>query len=223
MDNITTTRLLQLVSSSLPTGSFSYSQGLEWAAEVGWIHGSETIKEWLLDTLSNSLTFIDIPLLQNMHLAIQKNDQQLLDQLCDILLACRESHELQEEERIRGRAMSRLLDDLQIIPSPQWLKVTARSQLAGYAMAISQWEIPISQAALGYLWSWLENQVLTGIKIIPLGQTQGQVLLTEIGESLPAFVKKGLSLSLEEVGSSCPALALASSQHETQYTRIYRS
>ncbi|MEN9435068.1 MAG: hypothetical protein RLZZ422_2657, partial [Pseudomonadota bacterium] len=30
-------RLMHLVSPSLPIGSFTYSQGIEWAVEYGWI------------------------------------------------------------------------------------------------------------------------------------------------------------------------------------------
>jgi urease accessory protein len=166
---------------------------------------------------------VDLPILHHMHLAIRKNNTQLLAQHIDLLLACRESHEMQEEERNRGKAMASLLDSLHLFPSPSWKEVTARSQLAGYAMALVGWGVPIYQGALGYLWSWLENQVMAGIKIIPLGQTQGQKLLLEIGEILPPLVERTLFLTVEEVGSTSPALAIASSQHETQYTRIYRS
>ncbi|MCG8036223.1 MAG: urease accessory protein UreF, partial [Candidatus Thiodiazotropha taylori] len=77
--------------------------------------------------------------------------------------------------------------------------------------------------AEGYLWSWLENMTLAGVKIIPLGQMAGQRILQACIEQIPDLVRTGLSLHDEEIGLSSPAQAIASSLHETQYTRIYRS
>ena len=96
-------------------------------------------------------------------------------------------------------------------------------QLAGYAFAAEQWKIELQDAALGYLWGWLENITLSGVKLIPLGQTAGQQVLAELSEAIPGIVDEGLRLPDDQIGASCTAMAIASSLHETQYTRLFRS
>jgi len=216
-------RLLQLVSPTLPTGSFSYSQGLEWAVEAGWVRDGESLRLWLDDCLHRALARVDIPILGRMHRACAERDLAGIEYYGDLLLACRESKELRAEEGQRGRAMAVLLAGLGLVPDECWSRVLSRSQLAGFAFGAASWGIGAEQAALGYLWAWLENQVIAGVKIIPLGQTTGQQLLLELGGLLPEVASRGLVLLEEEIGASCPALALASSCHENQYTRLYRS
>jgi len=216
-------RLLHLASPTLPTGAFSYSQGLEWAVENGWVSDSISLEEWLLDLAEHSMVFVDIPVLARMYRAIKKCDAVELNCWIDTLLACRESSELQEEEQTRGRALGTLLKNLDVLGPEIPLSILKRSQLAGYVLAAIRWDIHMKDAALGYIWAWLENQVITGIKLVPLGQTQGQQLLIKIISELPDIVEKGLEISDNEIGTSSPALALACSRHETQYTRLYRS
>lgn len=223
MVDLSQIRLMQLVSPSLPTGGFSYSQGLEWAVETGWVQDGEGLKKWLLGILYSSLSYVDIPILKRMYHCCNIKNLKELESLCANLLACRESFEMQQEESNRGRAMASLMDGLGMVYDHNWKKILAKSQLAGFCFAAVSWNIPMEKAASGYLWAWLENQVLAGVKIIPLGQTEGQRLLVELGTTIPQTLETGLALGFDEIGASSPALALASSLHETQYTRIYRS
>ncbi|MGB5737632.1 MAG: urease accessory UreF family protein, partial [Thiohalocapsa sp.] len=75
----------------------------------------------------------------------------------------------------------------------------------------------------GYAWAWAENLVLAGIKIVPLGQRQGQQVLQRLAARIPSAVESALLLADDEIGASNPALAIASANHETQYTRLFRS
>ena len=83
--------------------------------------------------------------------------------------------------------------------------------------------ISIKKLLLGYSWSWLENQVAATVKIIPLGQTDGQKLLNEIIKKIPIVVEEVEIINDNEIGISQPAFVIASCLHETQYTRINRS
>lgn len=216
-------RLLHLVSPTLPTGAFSYSQGLEWAIENDWINDQEGLGAWLLDLMEHSMAYVDIPLLKGMYQAIETDAPADLERCCDILLACRESLELQEEEQTRGRAMATLIGNLGLLDNTLPILTLKRCQLAGYVLMAHEWHITVRDAALGYVWAWLENQVLTGIKIVPLGQTQGQQLLMGLSTKIPDIVTQGLALPKEEIGATSTGLALACANHETQYTRLYRS
>jgi len=216
-------RLLHLVSPTLPTGAYSYSQGLEWAVESGWIHDHQSLHSWLSELARLSMASVDIPLIARMYKALAGSSSDKLEQWCDLLLACRETAELRDEEQIRGRAMATLLQGLALGRVEVFYPLLAKSQLAGIALAAVEWEIPLQDTALGYTWSWLENQVLAGMKIIPLGQTEGQQMLLKMTDLVVDTVQRGLMLKDCEIGAAAPGLALASCFHEIQYTRLYRS
>ena len=98
-----------------------------------------------------------------------------------------------------------------------------QSQTATYAFACVNWQLDLTQTCQGFVWAWLENLVLSAIKIIPLGQTDGQLLLLNLGKLIPNVIEQAMQIDDESIGYSNPALAIASSLHETQYTRIFRS
>lgn len=216
-------RLLQLVSPSLPIGAYSYSQGLEWAVEAGWVCDQPSLGDWTADLLENSLCYWDLPLLQRLYQAVDANDPDALTHWSDLLLAGRESAELRDEEHNRGRALASLLQKLGLLAETDPKGPIAASQLTGFAFAAQRWRIPVSQMLTGYAWSWLENTVLSGVKLVPLGQTAGQALLLELGNRLAPAVEFTQHLSDDELGASSPALAIAGARHETQHTRLFRS
>ncbi|MFT4632422.1 MAG: urease accessory protein [Candidatus Pseudothioglobus sp.] len=230
-------RLYQLYSPALPVGGFTYSQGIEWAVEAGWVVNKEDFRQWLLSLLENNLTRLDLPVLLRLQQACAdastgaetdadadaisaKADFQYWSQL---LVASRETKELRLEERQRGAALARLLPALGVEIPADLTKAVRSSQLAGLALAASQWQITPQQNCLGYAWSWLENNITAGIKLIPLGQTDGQQLMLDIASRIPGAVDLAADIKNARIGSATPALAIASSQHEQQYTRLFRS
>lgn len=220
--------LLHLVSPSLPTGGFAYSQGLEWAVESGWIKDAKDLENWLKNVLNSSMANVDIALFSILYQAVAEKKLQTFSRCAAMVLACRETSELRMEEKNRGRAMASILKDLGIqslksTGSENWHAIVSSCQLAGFALAAVEWKIPLKNAAAGYLWSWLESQVLSGIKIIPLGQTAGQKVLKQLAAHVEQAVNKGMRINEEDIGASLPALSIGSSCHETQYTRLFRS
>jgi urease accessory protein len=214
-------RLFQLISPSLPVGAFTYSQGLELAVEAGWVDSQERFEEWLTEQLNHSLTTLELPMLDRMLSALDKEDAQAFNQRTKELIAWRETKELRLEEKQRGAALARLLPQLDVNLDGLLLEACQRTQLAGIAIAAHQWEIRRDKLFAGYLWSWLENAVMAGVKLIPLGQTQGQQTLQRMAQSIEESVEQSKRVS--NPGSVTPALAIASSRHETQYTRLFRS
>ena len=216
-------RLMQLVSPALPIGGFTYSQGLEYAVEAGWVHDVSSLQDWLLGLVDDSITHLEVPVLARLYHACVSQDVAAIGGWGRHLLAARETRELRLEEQQRARALTRLLIDLDIPDAQRWGESLQYGQAAPFALAAVHWGIRLPEAALGYAWSWLENMVAAAIKLVPLGQTDGQRVLLMLAETLPDAVQHGLALDDEEIGASAPAMALASSLHETQYTRLFRS
>ena len=214
-------RLFQLISPSLPVGAFTYSQGLELAVEQGWVDSQAAFQGWLDGQLMQSLATLELPLLDRMLDAIEAENSAELLTLAQHLLAWRETKELRLEESQRGAALARLLPQLEIELDAEQLQACKLTQLAGIAIAAHQWQIERDKLFAGYLWSWLENAVMAGVKLIPLGQTQGQQTLKAMALRVEEAVASAKQVT--EPGSVTPALAIASSRHETQYTRLFRS
>jgi urease accessory protein len=216
-------RLLQLVSPTLPIGGFTYSQGLEWAVEVKWVDDPAALVDWLGGLVDDGLASLDLPILARLYRACEASDRVLVARWGCELLASRETSELRAEERQRARALCTLLSDLGVGEAADWREELAHCQASGFALAAVYWRIPLHDCLLGYAWAWLENQVAAAIKLVPLGQTDGQRVLRELAEGLPTAVAGALALDDDDIGCGAPALAIASSRHETQYTRLFRS
>ncbi|MFP6654207.1 MAG: urease accessory UreF family protein [Myxococcota bacterium] len=216
-------RLLQLTSPSLPVGSFAFSQGLESAIEIGWVSDEASLKQWLEDQLAYSFGRVDLPVFIRLHASLQSADVASAFAWSERLLAMRETSELVADDCARGRALARLLSDLDIPGAEEWLAHRDTPFAALAALATVRWALPIESALNALAWGWLENQVLVGVKLIPLGQVAGQRLLLELSAQIPAVCRAARDLNDDEIGGTLPTLALASSLHETQYSRLFRS
>ncbi|PPD34458.1 MAG: urease accessory protein UreF [Methylomonas sp.] len=216
-------RLLQLVSPGLPIGMYSYSQGLERAVADGWITNAEQAAAWLHGLLQNGLSRVDAPILARLYDAWNSNDIAAVAYWSGVLTACRETAELRSEDRHTGQALARLLVNLEVPEASDWLKRPDATLANLFALAAARWQISKVDTLTGYLWGWLENQVLCAVKLVPLGQVAGQRLLKDLAGDLPALVEQAVDLADSEIGGSCFGLALTSSRHEMQYSRLFRS
>ena len=216
-------RLMQLTSPSLPVGAFAYSGGLESAVEIGLLHDLNSTQGWIKNIMVEGLARLDVPLFYRIYEAWQANDQVALKSFNNQMFAQRETSELQAEDAHMGGALSRLLSDLEMTETALWTRAERVSFTTMFALASVRWDIDIEQAATGLVWSWLENQVAAAIKLVPLGQTDGQRLIGQLLQEIPDLLDQAKQLSDDEIGSSLPMLAILSAQHETQYSRLFRS
>ena len=215
-------RLLQLVSPQLPVGAYAYSQGLEWAVEKGWVNTADQAADWISGLLVRNLANFEVPLIDRFYRAWRTGDAKAFEYWSHYLLAGRGTAELQQEERQMGQALLRLLKQLQ----PHRVEGGFTCQpafTAMFAVAAFNWKISRQAACAGFLWAWCENQVAAAVKLVPLGQTDGQRLLMNLAEKIPGAVSHGLGLEDGAIGASAPGMTMACALHETQYTRLFRS
>ncbi|EJT85862.1 urease accessory protein UreF [Pseudomonas putida S11] len=217
-------RLLQLASPGLPVGGFTYSQGLEWAVEAGWVRDVDGFAAWQREQIDDTLACLDWPVLARLYHACQAEDAEAFGHWSRFLLANRETAELRLEEQQRGAALARLLDGWQLGQAPAWRASLELTQLGGMAWLAAHWAIPLRQLALGHRFclGWT-GAVMAGVKLVPFGQQAAQTLLRDLGAGLPAALDQALGLGDDQLGGGLPLLAIASSRHETQYTRLFRS
>ena len=216
-------RLMQLVSPALPVGAYAYSQGMEYAVYAAWLRDEQSVAEWILGLLQQPLARVDVPVLARLYRGWMSDDDEAVLYWSAYLQACRESRELQEEDSQMGRALARLLRDLNIAGAAPWVNHPDSGFAVMFSLAAVRWRVPLKAAAQGYLWSWAENQVAAAIKLVPLGQTAGQRILSRVSEAIPAAVSRGLVVHDEQIGFVAQRMAMGSALHEHQYSRLFRS
>ncbi|AZV30994.1 urease accessory protein UreF [Cobetia sp. ICG0124] len=214
--------LLQLVSPALPIGAFAWSQGLESAFELGWVTQEQELGEWIDGVLEDGLGRCELPLLVRLQQAWAEEDAAALNEWDGWLKATRETAELSDEDARLGAALLRLLRSLALEP-PAALMPETPGYVTVFAWVAHQRGVPLRQTLIGFAWAWLENQLAVACKAMPLGHTAAQRLTEQLRPRVVEVVAQALERPDAALGPILPGLALASAQHETQYSRLFRS
>ncbi|MEX2335071.1 MAG: urease accessory UreF family protein [Pseudohongiella sp.] len=213
-------RLLHLSSAGLPVGAYAFSHGLEYAIEAAWLKTDADIETWLSMQLRFSLAAVDLPVLFRLDTALANSDHDALRYWNDLILASRETRELQLTDTATGLALQKLLPELGVPIIDMHGPV---SFVTAFAQAARHWQISAETGGLGLCWSWIENQVNAATKLLPLGQTRAQRMMHALHAEVPAAMAAAALVQDDNIGASLPALSLASMHHETQYSRLFRS
>lgn len=227
-------RLLQLASPALPVGAYSYSEGLETLVEQGVVTTPSALAGWLEQELAYGLVAIDAAAVGLVHRAAtqaglgQGNfvpDTDFLAPLNQQLSALRDSEETRQQSWTMGRALVRMATHLHADLEP-WLRTPGNpcNFAVVFALVAVRWQIEPRSTVLGYLHSWAANLMTSAVKLIPLGQTVGQHLLLDLYPVLEESCDRALATqSLDDLYLSSWGTTLATMQHETLYTRLFRS
>lgn len=216
-------RLWQLISPTLPVGAYSYSTGLEYAVDAGWLQTPAQVRDWIEAQLWEVHLRVDLPALARLYAGWSDADHVAIERWNDWLRASRETSELRAEDLGQGRALARLLADLGVADAAPWAARDDGCWATTFALAAHAWNIPLQEVMEGYLWAWCENQVAAAVKLVPLGQTQGQRLLGELADSIGPVTERAAAIEDADMGGGLPGVILSSAWHETQYSRMFRS
>ena len=214
-------QLMRLCSPTLPIGAYAYSQGLESACEQAFVHDDNSLCDWVEGMLGHSLQYLDIPVFSRLYDAHAKHNDRDINYWNDYILASRETKELLLEDSQMGHALIKLLCNLNVAINN--IDKNHCSLLTAFSLASVHWKVEKQLALQGLVWSWCENQVSIGIKLIPLGQTSGQQVLSRLIPRITEAINQGMAIEDSEIGASCPGAIIASMQHEDQYSRLSRS
>lgn len=224
--------LLQLVSPGLPVGAYSYSEGLETLVETTTIQDKQSLKHWLEQELRYGAIRIEAAVMLRAYQSARLDDLAALGYWNHWLSAARETEELRASSWQMGRSLTRLLLELQPLEREKNISLQQIVNAAGHpcnfavAFGIAAAHLQIaapSPALLGYLHSWATNMILSGVKLIPLGQTAGQQLLLELQANLSSATQEILHLKDDDLTGCGWGLSLSSMAHEIQYMRLFRS
>ena len=219
-------RLLQLASPALPVGAYSYSQGLEAAVEAEGVTDAATAERWIGDALCLSVAKFEAPVWWRLYSAWKAGDVEEVRRLNALFCSTREAAELRAETLQMGYSLRRLCVELGEFEAGAVEGLESMEEIGfptAFTFAASQWVIPPRDALVAYLWSWLENQVMAALKAVPLGQTDGQRLLLKLGKRLASIAEEAAAAEEATLANFAPGLAIASSRHESQYSRLFRS
>ncbi len=217
--------LLQLASSALPVGAYSYSEGLEVLVDRGQIHDGQSLDHWLRQELTYGAIRVEVAVMQRAISAASQTDWPRLRYWNAWLSAFRDGEELRQQSWQMGRSLLRLLETLE----PDWINAVGWDGqedwnfAIAFGLAASCWQVGQQAAVLGYLQSWATNLVNAGIKLIPLGQTTGQQLLCTLRPVLIQTTDSVTALHDDDLASCGWGLSLASMAHEVHYSRLFRS
>ncbi len=221
-------RLLTLSSTALPVGAYCYSQGVESAIEHGFILNEQTALAYFKDVFELLLVRYELRMLARLMQAVNAADDcedGLLDesssfnQLAKNYQASRESREFLAESQQLAFSLNAWIKDV------LKLSVDVDSQygfIPVYAQLAVRLGLNACDCLAAYSFSVLENQVLAVVKTLPLGQMSGQRILWALHHLVPDGVQRAMN-SNRPLSNSLPNYAMLSMQHETQYSRLFRS
>ena len=215
-------QLIWLASPALPVGGFSYSEGLEAAIEAQLVSDEASAAGWLVDQLHLCLARADLAVLVAAVLAWRGDED--VSALDHWLRYTRETSEMRQQTEQMGRSLVEWLKAVQ--PRSATRAEIAESGLTypiAFALAASASTASPRDVALAFAFGWAENMMQAAIKSVPLGQNAGQRILLRLAAEIPAAVDHALALDHTQRQSFAPMLAILSAQHETQYSRLFRS
>jgi len=215
-------RLMTWLSPAYPTGAFSFSHGIEHAVEAGIVHDRATLLGWIGHALTHGAGWTDAVLFARATEA----DDATFDEIADYAAALRGSAELALEAGHQGAAF--LGTTVAAWPDARLEAFAARRGerpvMLPIALAVAcRGRIAPDLALTALLQSFAANLVSAGVRLIPLGQTDGQRTLASLMPTILAVAARAFDTPLDELGAAAPAVDIATMRHETQHTRLFRS
>jgi urease accessory protein len=212
------------LSPAYPVGGFSYSHGVEWIVETGKIGDAAVLGDWIEDILNHGAGRCDAIFLAEAWRAVAGGDQRLLAETTELAAAFAPSAERRLETLAQGSAF--LAATQAVWPSPALERLAAGAEVA-YPVAVgasaAAHGLPLAPTVQAFVQAFAASLVSAGVRLVPLGQTDGLRVVARLEPLIPRIVAGALAATLDDVGGAAIMADIASMRHETQYTRLFRS
>jgi urease accessory protein len=214
------------LSPSYPVGAFAFSTGIEWAVEASDIRDLGTLRDWLSALIAEGPGYSDGILFAHAHRAARAGDKKALHDIAELAAALTPSRERHLETTAQGRAFVEVTRAAWPCDALDRLAESWDGPVAypvAVAVAAAGHGIDVAPALHAYLHALAANWISAGVRLIPLGQTDGQRALAALEAIIAETAARALAASLDAIGSATFRADLAGMRHETQYTRLFRS
>jgi urease accessory protein len=219
-------RLMAWLSPGYPVGAFAYSHGLERLVEDGAVADAETLCGWVRGVLRHGAGRTDAVFLRHALNAAAAGDDAALRDVADLAHATAPGAERALETRAQGAAFLRTTLDAWSAPAVRNAAAVLGESVAypvAVGVAAAAHGVAARAACTAYLHAMAANLVSAGVRLIPLGQTDGQRTLAALEPDVHAVCAEALAANLDAIGGCTVMGDIASLRHETQYTRLFRS
>ncbi len=206
--------LTQWFSPAYPVGGFAYSHGLEWAIEAGSVTNAIETGEWIADVIAHGSGRNDCIFLASAYAAETPEELIEIDQSARAFCA---SSERRKETRLLGEAFSAVTAEVWALDIQNLNYPVA----VGYAAKLRGLPLPLT--AQMFLQAFMSNLVACATRLVPLGQTEGQRLIRDLTPLCQRVASEALGAELNDLGSTAFSSDIASMNHETQYSRMFRT
>lgn len=222
-------RLAVWLSPAFPVGAYTYSSGLEYAVEAGLVADRDSLRDWIATLLRVGQGRLDADFFRDAYRAAASDSFDELGPVVDMADAMRGTAELALESAAQGAAFltavraawpHRRLENFADL-------LARRDRKPAYSVAVAVTAathgVDLRDALVAYLHATAANLVSAGVRLVPLGQTDGQRATAALESVVVAAADAALSRSPDDMGAATPMVDWTSMQHETQYTRLFRS
>jgi urease accessory protein len=219
-------RLMAWLSPGYPIGAFSYSSGIEWAVEAGDITDAASFQDWLAVMIADGSGFCDAVFFAHAYRAVRQPDEAALRAVAELAVAFAPSKERHLETTAQGRAFLDATRAAWPTPAVDCLLAISEGGVAlpvAVGVASAGHAIALAPALQAYLHAFAANLVSAGVRLVPLGQTDGQRVLAALEPMVATTAERARATALDEVGGAAFRADLAAMRHETQHTRLFRS
>lgn len=218
-------RIMTWLSSAYPVGAFSYSHGIEYAVEADFVRDRASLMDWIATILRDGSGKVDGALFAGAWRAAKSGEDAALDDIVALATAWRGTAEVALESSAQGAAFV-------AVTTAAWHDETLAALAARHggklafpvavAVAMAR-RVPLADALSAYLTAFAANLVGAGVRLIPLGQTDGQRAIAALEPIVARAAAAAQAAVLDELGTAAPMLDWTSMAHESQYTRLFRS
>jgi len=222
-------RLMSWLSPSFPVGAYTYSHGVEYAIEGGMVTSGSSLTNWIGTILTLGSGRVDADLFREAWLAMRDGEMERLVEIAEWAAALRGTSEMALEASAQGKAFKSAVEkawpDQEMIMAFGILEEASieLSYPIAVAVAAAAVDVPIRPALQAYLHAFVANLISAGVRLVPLGQTDGMRAVAALEPVVIQMAEEALERDFGDLGAAVPMVDWTSMQHETQYTRLFRS